>query len=303
MSNKLVKKIEYTGYIKLKTGLHIGGTNSQLNIGGPDKFVVRNPINNIPYIPGSSIKGAIRTAVLSSVIKENDIERFNYDTIEKEKFGKTPNTDIFRTLKVGDAYFGDNYESAIKVVMINERERQGFDDRSKEQVMEVIQEEDTTTFSLNLDTGIIKRAAKDMPSLPDCMTSVEKLFSCINSHTNKLLNNEISWWEKRKDDSGSGSDMVDGYITNLRKLLLQKTSGRENGRSCVLRIGAGSGWRFITGDWSRRSREFKSMIVPKSRPNNSRYTQFDFPKTRRIIEYAEDEYSLLGFVELSMEDR
>lgn len=60
---KLKKKIIYTGTITLVTGLHIGGTNAALNIGGPDKFVVRNPINNIPYIPGSSLKGKMRALV------------------------------------------------------------------------------------------------------------------------------------------------------------------------------------------------------------------------------------------------
>lgn len=60
---KLLKKIIYSGTITLKTGLHIGGTNAALNIGGPDKFVVRNPINNIPYIPGSSLKGKMRSLV------------------------------------------------------------------------------------------------------------------------------------------------------------------------------------------------------------------------------------------------
>ena len=62
-SVKLNKKIIYTGTIELKTGLHIGGTNAALNIGGPDKFVVRNPITNIPYIPGSSLKGKMRSLV------------------------------------------------------------------------------------------------------------------------------------------------------------------------------------------------------------------------------------------------
>jgi CRISPR-associated protein Csm3 len=61
--NKLTKKIIYTGTITLKTGLHIGGTNAALNIGGPDKFVVRNPLNNIPYIPGSSLKGKMRSLI------------------------------------------------------------------------------------------------------------------------------------------------------------------------------------------------------------------------------------------------
>ena len=62
-SIKLAKKIVYTGTVTLKTGLHIGGTNAALNIGGPDKFVVRNPINNVPYIPGSSLKGKMRALV------------------------------------------------------------------------------------------------------------------------------------------------------------------------------------------------------------------------------------------------
>lgn len=60
---KLKKKIIYTGTIVLKTGLHIGGTNTALNIGGPDKFVVRNPITQLPYIPGSSLKGKMRSLI------------------------------------------------------------------------------------------------------------------------------------------------------------------------------------------------------------------------------------------------
>ena len=60
---KLEKKIIYNGIIKLLTGLHIGGTNASLNIGGPDKFVVRNPINNLPYVPGSSLKGKMRSLI------------------------------------------------------------------------------------------------------------------------------------------------------------------------------------------------------------------------------------------------
>ena len=60
---KLMKKIVYSGILTLKTGLHIGGTNAALNIGGPDNFVVRNPLNNIPYIPGSSLKGKMRSLV------------------------------------------------------------------------------------------------------------------------------------------------------------------------------------------------------------------------------------------------
>ena len=60
---KLIKKIIYTGTLTLKTGLHIGGSNSAMNIGGPDKFVVRNSMNGLPYIPGSSLKGKMRALI------------------------------------------------------------------------------------------------------------------------------------------------------------------------------------------------------------------------------------------------
>lgn len=63
MATKLEKKVIYTGSIKLKTGLHIGDSNVALNIGGLDKFVVRNPLNKLPYIPGSSLKGKMRALV------------------------------------------------------------------------------------------------------------------------------------------------------------------------------------------------------------------------------------------------
>lgn len=61
MANKLSKKIEITGILTLKTGMHIGGTNSSMSIGGIDKAVIRNPLNNQPFIPGSSLKGKMRS--------------------------------------------------------------------------------------------------------------------------------------------------------------------------------------------------------------------------------------------------
>lgn len=54
-----IKEIKAT--IVVKTGLHIGGNSSEIKIGGIDNPVIKNPFTNEPYIPGSSIKGKIRT--------------------------------------------------------------------------------------------------------------------------------------------------------------------------------------------------------------------------------------------------
>lgn len=49
-----------TGQIKIVTGLHIGAGNDEVHIGGVDSEVVRDPLTDLPYIPGSSIKGKMR---------------------------------------------------------------------------------------------------------------------------------------------------------------------------------------------------------------------------------------------------
>ncbi len=61
MDGKLTKKIFISGTIVVKTGLSVGGGSIGLEIGGTDKVVVRNPISNEPYIPGSSLKGKMRS--------------------------------------------------------------------------------------------------------------------------------------------------------------------------------------------------------------------------------------------------
>lgn len=59
--HQLLKKIFIKGQIEVKSGLLIGGTNNAIGIGGIDKTVVRNPITEEPYIPGSSLKGKLRS--------------------------------------------------------------------------------------------------------------------------------------------------------------------------------------------------------------------------------------------------
>lgn len=57
---KLVAKIFITGKIKTETGLHIGGSKSSLDIGGVDLNVIKTPKGE-PFIPGSSLKGKLRS--------------------------------------------------------------------------------------------------------------------------------------------------------------------------------------------------------------------------------------------------
>ena len=54
-------KIFLQGTINALTGLHIGGNTGELDIGGIDNPVIRNAFNREPYIPGSSLRGKMRS--------------------------------------------------------------------------------------------------------------------------------------------------------------------------------------------------------------------------------------------------
>ena len=49
------------GNIEVLTGLHIGGSTAIIEIGGKDNPVIKHPLTKEPYIPGSSIKGKMRS--------------------------------------------------------------------------------------------------------------------------------------------------------------------------------------------------------------------------------------------------
>jgi CRISPR-associated protein Csm3 len=70
-----------SGKILLKSGLHIGSGQGGIKIGGVDSPVMRNPLTDEPYIPGSSLKGKMRFLLEwdAGVAKENEGNIPKYD--------------------------------------------------------------------------------------------------------------------------------------------------------------------------------------------------------------------------------
>jgi len=56
---KLEAKYLVTADVRLLTGLHIGTSKDEVEIGGLDNPVIKTPSGE-PYIPGSSLKGKMR---------------------------------------------------------------------------------------------------------------------------------------------------------------------------------------------------------------------------------------------------
>ncbi len=56
-----MKIVKLTGQIEILSGLHIGGGDDTMKIGGIDNGVVKDVNTDKPYIPGSSLKGKMRS--------------------------------------------------------------------------------------------------------------------------------------------------------------------------------------------------------------------------------------------------
>ncbi|MDD6087823.1 MAG: type III-A CRISPR-associated RAMP protein Csm3 [Desulfovibrionaceae bacterium] len=72
---KLVKIQQLTGIIRLRSGLHIGAGKDNVEIGGLDQPVIKDPVTTAPYIPGSSLKGKMRFLLETSLFMKNEATR------------------------------------------------------------------------------------------------------------------------------------------------------------------------------------------------------------------------------------
>ena len=72
----MLTKIQITGNILVETGMHIGGSSAFAAIGAVDSPVIKDSRTNLPIIPGSSLKGKIRSLLAkelnSAVVAPDD---------------------------------------------------------------------------------------------------------------------------------------------------------------------------------------------------------------------------------------
>lgn len=280
-----------------------------------DNFAIVNPNDTLKecmvngmglyYIPGSSIKGAIRTSVLTSLVKGEQLgfkikdrdNKISARQIEKDFLGIDSNHDIFRFLRVGDAYFTENCGIAMRMVNLNIRKKENLFDSSKKQLVEAIASECSTTFQLKLDDNyyywIKKIKPESVAKLPAAMESLFSLFATINQCSRELVESEINFWSSLDNYYGA-----EDYIESMQ-LVLEEINKCKVENECVLRIGHGSGWRFITGAWSEKLKKTDfEEIKNVARPKNYNYQEYIFPKSRRL----DEEGDVLGFVKLTRND-
>ncbi len=203
-----------------------------------------NPHTSQPYIPGSSIKGAIRTAYLNMLAKEKKITNFQGKSDELESRlldrdeGKLKmTTDPFRMLKVSDFLPVGDVKTKILYAINRKKEKSDKPTLAERggvyQILEVIKPGAVFEGTINLNSPFDSSRIKS-PII------VEKLKKCLNNFYVPLLENEIKTLK--------GINIFVPLINEINS----KFKGQINKSAFIISIGRHSGAEAVTIEGNRR---------------------------------------------------
>ena len=290
------------------------------------KEIYRTPIKGIT-IPGSSIKGSIKTAVLNSFMSNeflantavNDLKKWKEKKdpntgkliptnvkwsdakIDKKIFGQNANEKSTRFLKVFDAHFGE-IQANVYEMQILDAFHDGWRFKPGQQVLlEAIPSGSVADIDITIDTLLLNKNIQLNPSLWSddkihfLLNGINGLCKIVNDFTKSLIKYDYNSL-KEESLSDAGITMLNNAV-EIHKIF--KTLGENE---MILRVGGNSGYLFTTGQWVENN-GFK--ISPEDFQNLRKniqkrdYSDMDiWPKTRKISTDGQ----VFGFVKIKFHD-
>lgn len=284
-------------------------------------------VDNRPYIPGSTLKGALRNELLIQILLENDdiydkssqllqrqIEqepRGNPNRerpgrqIEKLSLGKDPNHDLLRALQISDTtpIDSDSLEigMAWTVTLNNNEELVKKIDKGKQykNFIQIIPAGKRLTFTLKIDEFLFREHEKKQLQFNDLqIETIRSIPKICRASATDILATELEFF--------------DIYDLNRVAQLYIKLEDLNNDLpkdTFLLQIGWGTGYHAntVTGifanthdppreRWLEIQKRFK---LGQSRSRRGHYDEREFPKTRRVIYEGQRPIATLGWVKIS----
>lgn len=228
--------------------------------------------NGQPLLPGSSLKGAIRTAVLNALIRANpaaarDIGGFKrYDERKQKNVyngqrleskyvsnvtnpGEGPNHDVLRLLRIGDTHFEQTVcllSETLNVKSDGSFEMKNKPGQSVEQFIECIPAGAEALCRVQIPAELKARLNevryRDTASKIPHRDRMEwsKLLADINANTRRLIQKELDRY---------GSELLPAGATEYLDSLKRMMAGLQPNQ-CVIRVGFGTGYLNMTGGWA-----------------------------------------------------
>ncbi len=266
----------------------------------------RNQYTKNPVLPGSSIKGALRTAIVSpEIIKKYKNKQENFravtfkDRQEKIKFQKedklfgdllkintkqnfNPQNDIFKFIKIADAEIPKENLSVSMFQTLNMNRNDEW--QIKNQLSTLVEVVDAA-FEIKM---VIDERFFEYNRLG--IKNKEDIIKRINEHTLCIAKQEFKAFKGDLDDGYIDENIGETIIKQYKKIV--DICQSEN--VAVFRMSSGSGWDYMTGGWLKEITSDNEWNKIKKLLARRGYEDFSYPKTRRLLH----DYRLPGFVKI-----
>lgn len=246
--------------------------------------------HGVAYLPGSTLKGAIRTALWTSLDRRLPPVNsyFNFQKAVKNVDGTDPNHDFLRPLSVGDsaavAPSGRLRASEIKFFNLQRDERPGWKDFSTRRTrnrfeeaagvfVEAVVPETKFHLQVRLDRTLTSGPVAAGLKLPRCggLNGFAEMARQINRHSRAIASAERDFFARFGPATAAVKSFYEQLLTGFDSL-----DGSDE--RFIVRMAWGSGWRGMTGDWL--SEEDLATVRRETRLGKAGVQIF--PKTRRL---------------------
>lgn len=210
-----------------------------------------------PYIPGSSLKGALRTVIARHLFKEKNI-RFDfkpgkrewaYSGLNKQIFGKDPNHDFLRGLLVTDSTFEASAQSLlltkvyvmgrnnVLAVKLTHRDNPGSEMKI---YAEFLKAESSSPLKIKIDDFLFTpRFMKELEIDQRSKDALWNLREIANTYAKEKIQQELKFYD--------GQYKLKPVFQFYKNLL--NTASNLDEKSFILNLGWGTGWNFKTGGY------------------------------------------------------
>ena len=269
------------------------------NSGNNIKTIVKNQLTGRPIIPGSSLKGSIRS-ILYKYLRDNNKYGKESDFFGNIKEGE----DFLRFIKISDAEFDSTLLLNSKIFNLYQSDGKwegGWKHGSHETnatfnptgfntLYEVIDQQEISYCDLMISEcgfetlNSAKNGETDLIRKKKDALDIGNLFAIINKHTREYIKKEIAFFNTFSNSETQ--EIIDGLEDILSEIEHCKNS-------CVLKMSAGAGFHSITGDW-----QFNDYYSEREQRLNRKADKNNKPKSRKIIIDKDYHLLMMGFVKL-----
>ena len=232
-----------------------------------------------PYLPGSSLKGALRTALAWNVWQRRKMRpevsklgrrrQWAGQRYEQDIFGRDPNHDFLRALHVSDSAPVD----PERLLILNARVMNRRGGLAAPIEMEAIAPDTQFHLTLKVDEALFSDWAGNEQLRLDGKEVLAELPRAVQNHSLTLARQERTWFA----EIGNAKQVAGFYH--------QIANARLPARRFLISLGWGTGWASKTfGPHLQQHPDFMEHIVRDFRLARGRRQRGDpFPKSRRVV--------------------